>query len=220
MKLFTQLEDKRWTCCAACQRLHPRGEFPSFELEYSPWRRSCRWWSGIVNLCPCIAITPRDRTHVGEYLRGSRKSLNLVDKGSWRMASSVSYICATPTHPFRWKLHFPLEKKIFLMVYAEYKVPCAALTRDMESVYFCAHGDLRGCLLSRLCHSPSRVCNWCRTLGVKSTSPDVPDLVLAQATRNLGEIKYPLYPDVDSEWERQRRDEWLYFQLLGINRLS
>lgn len=65
VRTLLQLENSHWTWCATCQRLHPKIEFSEHQLQnVSPWQRMCRLWSGIVDLCPCIAITPRDRAHI------------------------------------------------------------------------------------------------------------------------------------------------------------
>ena len=63
-RTLIQLQNSRWLFCAACQKLHPKIEISGHqELKVSPWQRKCRQWSGIVDLCPRIAITPRDRTY-------------------------------------------------------------------------------------------------------------------------------------------------------------
>lgn len=84
MTLLTQLEDKSWACCGRCQMLHRREEFPSREIQSYPLdKRACSPWAGILDLCPCIALTIRD---ILEYLSGTETAridsgLRLVDKG-------------------------------------------------------------------------------------------------------------------------------------------
>ena len=78
--LLTQLEDSHWAFCVGCQKLHPRQEFPELLLRS---KRSCTNLAGIVDLCPCIALTLRDRTRIVEYLRSrgtveSKRILNLL----------------------------------------------------------------------------------------------------------------------------------------------
>ena len=68
MTLLLQLENHHWTCCGRCQKLHPRQEFPSFELQDPPYKRKCMPWAGILDLCPCVALTIRDRKHIVDYL--------------------------------------------------------------------------------------------------------------------------------------------------------
>lgn len=62
-----RLENDRWLYCAGCLKLHPRHRFglPSD----SPEKRQCKYHSGIVDLCPCIALTFFDRLRLEESLR-------------------------------------------------------------------------------------------------------------------------------------------------------
>lgn len=85
MTLLSQLEDSCWACCGRCQRLHPRREFPGYQVRgSSPWNRTCMRNAGILDLCPCIALTLRDRARVVEHLsrRGNEaRSLNYIKNG-------------------------------------------------------------------------------------------------------------------------------------------
>lgn len=77
--LLAQLENTRWASRGICQRLHPRKDFVPSQLQDFSWKRKYGYWSGIVYLCPCIAITHRD--HIIEYLKGKRLSFMFVDGG-------------------------------------------------------------------------------------------------------------------------------------------
>lgn len=85
MTLLIQLENESWACCGRCQRLHPASEFPRRQLRnHGPRERTCMEWAGIVDLCPCIYLTLRDRTRIVEYLKApesNKPSLNLIRKG-------------------------------------------------------------------------------------------------------------------------------------------
>ena len=73
MSLLIQLQNDNWACCGRCQRLHPSREFSSQQLvDYDPWNRACMAWAGIFDLCPCISLTVRDRTHTVEYLKSPK----------------------------------------------------------------------------------------------------------------------------------------------------
>lgn len=85
MALLIQLQNDDWACCGRCQRLHPSREFSAQQLvDYDPWNRTCTAWAGILDLCPCISLTVRDRMHIVKYLKSPkhRKSkLKCIDNG-------------------------------------------------------------------------------------------------------------------------------------------
>ena len=73
MTLLMQLEDHRWLCCGKCQKLHPWKEWDQHNVcMKSPLTRSCMPGAGIVDLCPCISLTIRDKSHIIGYLLGKR----------------------------------------------------------------------------------------------------------------------------------------------------
>ena len=73
MSLLIQLQNDNWECCGRCQRLHPSRESSSQQLvDYDSWNRACMAWAGILDLCPCISLTVRDRTHIVEYLKSPK----------------------------------------------------------------------------------------------------------------------------------------------------
>lgn len=48
----------------------------------SPWERTCSEWAGIVDLCPCISLTLRERSRVVEHLKVPESTnLNLIKRG-------------------------------------------------------------------------------------------------------------------------------------------
>lgn len=62
-KLLCQLENPKWYCCTACQKLHPASEFAEEALSVRAEKRTCIFgpFVGIVHLCPCIKMTFRDK---------------------------------------------------------------------------------------------------------------------------------------------------------------
>lgn len=68
-QLLLRLENHRWAFCSRCLKLHPRGEFEQDSLKSPAFRRACTYWAGIVDLCPCISLTVRERWRVIQYLR-------------------------------------------------------------------------------------------------------------------------------------------------------
>lgn len=203
MALLIQLEDSRWACCAACQRLHPRREFLQQLLKASPWQRKCRLWSGIVDLCPCIAITPRDRTCIVEYLMGHKQSLNLVDRGLLEDSNGCLRHKCSAYSTVQVIIALSLVEDDKLMACARYEVPYTALVGNIESVYICRHRDLQYWLSTRLQFQPVQNCEGCHTRGSKPSSPDNSELILAQALRDLGRGINPAGPGprgFDKEW--------------------
>lgn len=76
----------RWALCSCCLKFHPKGQFPEAELRLPPEKRACRsrppltaengwgnwgWPMGIVNLCPCLKLTPGTRQRLRAYVRGA-----------------------------------------------------------------------------------------------------------------------------------------------------
>ena len=85
MTLLALLEDRSWACCGRCQKLHRRHEFHKTPLRCAPWERSCATYAGIMDLCPCVSLTVRDRTRVIEHLEGvtvsQKRCLSHLKKG-------------------------------------------------------------------------------------------------------------------------------------------
>lgn len=83
MTFLTQLENHHWASCGRCQKLNPREEFLWGELNLrAPSKWTCMSCAGIVDLCPCIALTARDRKHIVEYPRSrNKRKLELMSKG-------------------------------------------------------------------------------------------------------------------------------------------
>lgn len=75
MSLLLLLQNKTWACCARCQILHRRSEFPWPQLRnHYAWERACTPYAGIVDLCPCISLTLRARARIVEYLKATKKN--------------------------------------------------------------------------------------------------------------------------------------------------
>lgn len=67
------LENRRWTFCNACQRLHPSREFGFYDLSSSPQKSESHLWAGIVDICLCTFLTMRGRKHIIEHLKKTTK---------------------------------------------------------------------------------------------------------------------------------------------------
>lgn len=68
-QLFLRLENRRWAYCAKCLKLHPRKEFTRHSLRQSALERSCTYYAGIADLCPCISLTIRGRNQLIKILK-------------------------------------------------------------------------------------------------------------------------------------------------------
>ena len=208
MTLLTQLEDSRWACCAACQKLHPRKEFESFSMSQYPRRRECMSWAGLVDLCPCITLTPRDKNHIVEYLMGKaddKKTINIVNRELCKSShydkgkQCISHECRAYSMA-KAEMTLSLSSDSQLVVCIQYELPLTAPI--MTSVYICPHSDLYG--TSYL--SPGDVwnCTCCHTRMVNLTKPRTPEVIVAAVTRYLGKRSW-LKTGFDEDWYRHCR---------------
>lgn len=69
--LLFQIEDDRWQSCTKCVRLHPASEFDG--PHGNKLRGTCVFGdkSGIVEICPCIQLTFRDKLKLVDELQAS-----------------------------------------------------------------------------------------------------------------------------------------------------
>ena len=214
MTLLVQLEDRRWACCAACQKLHPRKEFSSFYMsEYpSPHQRSCKSWAGLVDLCPCITLTPRDRKRIVEYLMGKasdQKTMNVVNRGVWKPSHNdkgkqcVSHECGAYSM-VKVNMTLSLSDDGQLVACTQYELPFTA--PRTTSIYICPHSNSYRYIFSTLYPFPGNVwnCIWCRTRLVNLTNPRAPEVIMAAATRYLGRGSWPK-SDYNEDWVDQSR---------------
>lgn len=72
-QLLLRLKNRRWAYCAKCLKLHPRKEFTRHLLRQSALERSCTYYAGIADLCPCISLTIRGRDQLVKILKSPVK---------------------------------------------------------------------------------------------------------------------------------------------------
>lgn len=72
-QLLLRLENHRWAYCAKCLKLHPRTEFTRHLLRQSAQERSCTYYAGIADICPCISLTIRGRDQLVKILKSPAK---------------------------------------------------------------------------------------------------------------------------------------------------
>lgn len=223
--LLTQLEDDRWACCGGCQKLHPRKEITRQQMRVPPKQRRCTSWCGIVDLCPCISLTPRDRSHLVNYLSepaGSHKQwLTFLEKGLLRNPmsecgeESLLHEChGYSTVQVVITLSLSPTKDDGLISRARYEMPSTGLVESMEPVHVCRHRGLFEYLENIMRSRPLRDCAGCCTYVVNKTNPGTPEWIIAEITRDLGRGTYPTDPESwlhDSTWLSHCRSvNWLY----------
>ena len=223
--LLTQLEDDRWACCGGCQKLHPREEITRQEMCVPPKQRRCTRWCGIVDLCPCISLTPRDRSHLVNYLSepaGSHKQwLPFLEKGLLRNSMSecgdehLLHEChGYSTVQVVITLSLSPTKDDGLLSRARYETSSTRLVENMEPVHVCCHRGLFEYLENVLRSRPLRDCAGCRTYVVNKTNPSTPEWIIAEITRDLGRGTYPTDSEswlFDTVWLTHCRSvDWLY----------
>lgn len=210
MTLLTQLEDSRWACCAVCQKLHPRKEFALFYLSEHPRQRKCMSWAGLVDLCPCITLTPHDRNHIVEYLMGKASDkMNVVNSGVWKSSHNdkgkqcVSHECRAYSMA-KVNMALSLSNDSQLVVCTQYELPLTA--PRMTSIYICPHSNFYHCIFGTSQLSPGNVwnCTSCHTCLVNLTEPRTPEVIVAVVMRYLGKGIWPK-TGFHEDWYRQSR---------------
>lgn len=229
MTLLIQLENSGWACCARCQKLHPRKEFSDLWEEYlllepsSPWSRKCTTWAGILDLCPCIAMTLRDRKHIVEYLSGTRECrkpvLNLIRKGLLQDSlNEKGERCLSHTCPARKSVQLDITLALRdsgrLTSCAKYGASVSA-SRRLESIGICCGvRRLSWCLNN----SATYTCGSCHAQIVPLPHPGAgSDSRTVQVTRFLGKGAWLADSKSKTEsgryemqWWRQCRDHDSY----------
>lgn len=229
MTLLLQLENHHWACCGRCQKLHPRQEFPSFELQDPPYKRKCMPWAGILDLCPCVALTIRDRKHVVDYLTwtgghepiSAKKANIFINKGL--MTDSVdhnnrlSLLHKCNAYPlFRVEVRLSLTETGQLLAYARYD-PLAGITsaRFQDTVDICPHKTL-SCCAARLFYD----CAFCNAHS--TTTRKNSGMKIVHVTRFLGRERWfgdstsamsSWSTDFDYQWYLQCRGRTDYMPL-------
>lgn len=148
-KLLQRLENSYWKCCFGCFRLHPYYEFSAQDLRTAPFARTCAYGPlvGVFRLCPCIAMTFRDKTKlVKRFLSPSQAECHrLYNENLESLATTGQHQCS---HLYgRVNVHMTLklivEEDESLMVETKYTVTAADLSSprdwDYTPVLVCPH---------------------------------------------------------------------------------
>lgn len=201
MELLLLLEDGYWACCGCCQKLHPRKEFGRPSLAVFPLRRICTSGAGLVDLCPCITLTLRNRKNIVEYLMGrGKQNIDLKFKGCLKDSCNdkgercLSHECNIYS-TVKVDIVLSLTRGDRLIACNRYELPSAALAPGMESVYCCRHYYLWDYVYRMLRYSPVQRCNRCCTKMVRRINLSTPDSTVVILTRDLGRGLWP------TDWE-------------------
>ncbi|KAJ5558094.1 hypothetical protein N7535_009581 [Penicillium sp. DV-2018c] len=107
IQLLRQLQDKTWQYCFSCQILHHR---TAKKHPHPPCyngintHKHCNPSTGIVDLCPCLSITPTDRQLVAACIE-ERTELHITDRvfksGFFRPEwdNTITHSCTVGTYP-------------------------------------------------------------------------------------------------------------------------
>ena len=231
--LLTQLEDSHWEFCVGCQKLHPCQEFPEPLLGL---KRSCTFSAGIIDICPCIALTLRDRTRIVEYLRSrgtanSKRILSSIKNGSLVLNEDRDGLYLLHTcHAYQniqAEFRLSVTESNQLISCDRYQTLPAAVATDMDAVPICCNETLSDCF-SR--YTPIANCSLCHARTVTHTValPNInANARVARVTRYLGRGKgvidhdpadpekslKELFQDMEpgDPWRKQRRPLHYYY---------
>lgn len=152
-QLLLRLENRRWAYCARCLKLHPRKEFTRHLLRQSALERSCTYYAGIADLCPCISLTIRGRDQLVKILKQSAKPAKtrygpFVYEVDDRGQPSLGHVCE-----FSTRSGYVMRVALVLVIIKETGQLCAAARHTItfsfpdahftaEPTFACPHQDL------------------------------------------------------------------------------
>lgn len=182
-QLLMKLEDRRWAYCSACLKLHPWREFPRLALKDPVLQRACDHLAGIVDLCPCISLTVRDRARAIKAIKSSPVGYELkgpltvsVDKQRYAMGEPfLRHTCSINTHvDRRLVVETSIEMAISLDASDQLWVDTTYVShyhahRRIEDwaapIFVCPHRDLFVFIRSSMYTSVCGICDcrihWC-----------------------------------------------------------
>ncbi|KAL1958648.1 hypothetical protein VTO42DRAFT_3991 [Malbranchea cinnamomea] len=85
-EFIRRLETDHWLACSSCLKLHPFTEFRPNQILFRNHRdRVCHlgYYSGFVDLCPCVKLTFRDKRRISEELKRSARAGSGAVKRHW-----------------------------------------------------------------------------------------------------------------------------------------
>ncbi|PYI31887.1 hypothetical protein BP00DRAFT_474056 [Aspergillus indologenus CBS 114.80] len=240
--LLRLLQNDRWAYCSQCFMLHPRTEFDgSFQVPSPhdwiycfecmvlhsrasfhgtlpapspPHSAICTVQSGIVDICPCISLTNRQKFRIARYLAGSPAETydhqypSIAADGRFSVTEQGSHTrvlvhdCPMPFHgddAFTAKVTISLDRARKSVVARTKYHLCHRKLPPVRSPYdACPHR----CLLHLSCYpKPLEFCSQCRTkLRLHNWESWAPNQWFT-VTRDLGGLRWP----PDAVWQAQCR---------------
>lgn len=167
-QLLLRLEDEKWVYCGDCLNLHPRQEFDQATLGESSLERRCKPDAGIVDLCPCVALTTRDRDKVINILKSGSPPHDMK-YGSFIFGPagqpSLFHTCSTcfgPGGSIKIVMRLHLQSSGCLFAQSDYTIsdPSHQSRHPAGPIFACPHKDILS-----LAHSNTRfaLCSECGT---------------------------------------------------------
>ncbi|CAG7940473.1 unnamed protein product [Penicillium nalgiovense] len=211
-QLLLRLENRRWGYCAKCLKLHPREEFTRHLLRQSALERSCTYYAGIADLCPCISLTIRGRDQLVQILKPPAKpaktkygpfEYDFDDRGQ----PGLGHVCEFSTrsgYVVRVALVLVIKDTGQLCVAARhttrFSYSDAHLTAEPIFILISSkpHQDILSFVPGRLA---SKACRKCPTLIKKYPLSEDKNQAAFWVVRNLGICKWP----ADRPWFDQCR---------------
>ena len=191
-QLLLRLEDEKWAYCGDCLKLHPRQEFDQAALAgESSIERRCRSDAGIVDLCPCIALTTRDRdkvinllksgfppheTKYGSFTPGPAGQPSLFHKCS---------SCFGPHGEIKIVMWLYLQSSGCLFAQSDYTISAPSGNSRHPGagpIFACPHKDLLSLALS---NSSFALCSECGTFILKVSESKNKNTFVIQVRRPL-----------------------------------
>ncbi|KLJ10398.1 hypothetical protein EMPG_14211 [Blastomyces silverae] len=147
-QLLRLLENDQWHCCSTCLKLHPTSRFSSWGILAPATRRVCTLGkAGIVNLCPCMNMTFRDKNKLIELL----KAENTLD------CSYILHKCflSSESTDVGTNISARINEDGELFIYTQYAVFARGLsvweaTKSLRRV-FCPHVSFFSYLINFTC---------------------------------------------------------------------
>ncbi|KAH8701672.1 hypothetical protein BGW36DRAFT_355827 [Talaromyces proteolyticus] len=224
-KLLVRLENARWACCCACLKLHPREEFSCKSLQSPPLERRCMYNAGIVDLCPCLSFTFRDRSRLVKLLKDAAKgaaSKSITDR--WRKfhvtltddGEGLVHECSITRDDYVWT---HVEIKLYLSTYEHLRTdtrytihmnpgPNRVVSnnpkqlRPNTNIFACPHIELFGHITKiQSWNTEYDYCVRCRT-QLDLLPESCQNMISVLVSRALGTSSWP----ADIEWNNQCRE--------------
>lgn len=177
-KLLRYLENRHWRCCSRCLKLHRVTEFSKEALRIAAEKRECNLgkYAGIVELCPCIRLTYRDKVKLVDQLR--------LDPHRPR---SVAYLDLSANSPHEYHsctIHGP--QTFFTRQFPVLEDGGLSIVTTYEATYFAKSGDWGKVIPPRLMCPHLDAIAYLRDMRWAKFWPDWPDTVpYREASRYL-----------------------------------